>query len=149
MNWRRGSLRVTTPRTFHAKRTSSRILLALPLTLSNSGARQIGVSAVRLTFGRDTLQGVSTFEAGVTAPKTFFSGISIAGRSTTISMVEFVSEQDWTLPLEPCELQVEVLVAGNRNWSSLGAIVLHLNSETSKLLTSSYLGLDNVISLPQ
>lgn len=153
-NWRRGRIVVGRPRTYSYATNDERTILLLPLPISNTGARTIIVSALRLVpkvGERRDIPYVRVRTAAV--PKSdgtdFASAVTIGGRGAVVKFCEFEADNSFRLTDDLNVFYVEALLDHKRQWIKLGQVSLHVNPADHSRNSGRFITYDNLPSFPR
>lgn len=153
-NWRLGKILVDTPRSFSIRQRSETLGLLLPLALSNSGARTIVVTALRLNMCTDDgsrlqLSHMRNYESARFEVSTASLAMNfvVEGRGSVMLYAEFcghslvrdVSQSDFSIT-------VEALSSSAPDWRQVGTFEIATDAVES--LGDSYKFYSNLASLP-
>jgi hypothetical protein len=152
-NWRRGNLEVDRPRTFAAfQNKATKLRLLLPLVLSNTGARSLVVTALRLVSvdRKCTIPCVSvrTNIDPLQGSRSFITNFVIGGRDSVLKICEFEAQGIEVLTAGPNEFRAEVLLADSGVWSDIGSFEVFIEEARLAQLESDYVVYDNARSMP-
>jgi hypothetical protein len=148
-NWRRGHIAVGRPRTYSYAPARDRTLLLLPLPLSNTGAKTIVISALRLREAGHTYRIIPQVRTRTSAlPKSegvdFATAIALEGREATITFAEFESDVSFRLKQGVNSLTIDGWLEHKRKWKKLGVVQVHANLEEHVGQSERLITYDNI-----
>jgi hypothetical protein len=156
-NWRRGRLRVDRPRTFAYHEDQKNSMILLPLAITNTGARIILVTAVRIKLGgtkKSPRVAWMIRERQGPEPKSgdgvmIAANFTIEGRKSQVRFSEFEFSPPLKLRSGQYPVRVEALMAHKRRWRKIGELKLTIDSAKITENAGHYIAYDNAGSLPQ
>lgn len=151
MNWRRGELIISAPRSYAAKGSQTDLLLIeLPLVFFNSGPIPIVVQNLRLMLSDEQPPGkplrfIATVEKiGTSEGRTFAMQFPVRGREATRLICEF-QRGPGSLVFKPRIYPIELQgkLDQNETWETLCSFVLRVNEESIASINTAFVVHDN------
>lgn len=153
-NWRRGHLIGGYPRIFGAIEARQRAILAVPVSLFNSGPRPISVRALRLCIPHNgshrLMFHVRTCKNVLGADPSFATNFVVPGHGTVLLYAEFEASAPWSFDPGPFSARLEVLYDHRKKWRKACLFVVdiseHYIAKIVKGTRTAYDNLDSVTS---
>jgi len=148
-NWRRGRIIVGRPRTYSYAPARDRTILLIPLPLSNTGAKPIVLSALRLRSPDNQQIAAPQVRTRTAAlPKSegvdFASAISVGGRESLVAFPEFQAEPSFRLSDGRNRLVLEAWLEHKQTWKRIGTVELYAKSEDQRGKGENLVPYDNI-----
>jgi hypothetical protein len=151
MNWRRGSLRIGTPRSYAAKGSiDENLIITLPFVFYNNGASAIIVQNLRLLllneqsnakplFFNATLERLLKDEG-----RAFATQFPVRGREAVTIICEFQRKPgDLLFEKGSYPIELQAILNENHKWQTLCRFDLNVKQESLSSINKQYIAHDN------
>jgi hypothetical protein len=150
MNWRKGKLRVGSPRSYAAHGADQkRMVIEPPFVFFNDGPIPIVVDNLRLIFSNKAndrpLDFVATVEKiGTDEGRTFATQFPVRGRESTLLICEFQRRPGGMLfEAGSYPMQLQAKLDGSEKWKSICDFHLNVSEESLATINKQFLVYDN------
>lgn len=153
-NWRRGELVFGPPRTYIAHSRGDDHKLIIPIMLRNTGARTIGVTALRLlgpngeVFDHDVVRPAMLLTPANNGKEDFAINFAVKGREIDQAIRQFrYKNSGWSFSAGDHYFALQALQDDRRGWKALGRFMLTVTPSAEGLIRERLITYDNPGSL--